>query len=194
MFIIFVGPPGAGKGTQSRRLIQYLGIPHLSTGEMLRDEMGNDTPLGHTAATYIQLGRLVPDKLIVDIVSKRLDEPAFRRGCLFDGFPRTLEQARALDEELFRHGASVTLAIELRADDVEVTRRMIERAKIEKRTDDTSETVQHRMAVFHSQTSPILEYYAKKNLLEVIDAMGTPDEVFERIQACLERRRNAVAG
>lgn len=193
MYIVFIGPPGAGKGTQCKRLVQYLAIPQLSTGEMLRAAKTLDTPLGHTAAQFMDHGRLVPDDLTVQIVVQRLALPDCQNGCLFDGFPRTLEQARALDAELNRHGAAVTVALELRVDEKEVTRRMVERAKVERRDDDTPATILERMSVFRIQTSPIVNYYRQRGLLESIDAMGTPDEVFQRIRASVDRYKRSAA-
>ena len=193
MYIVFIGPPGAGKGTQCKRLVQYLAIPQLSTGEMLRAAKTLDTPLGHTAAQFMDHGRLVPDDLTVQIVVQRLALPDCQNGCLFDGFPRTLEQARALDAELNRHGAAVTVALELRVDEKEVTRRMVERAKVERRDDDTPATILERMSVFRIQTSPIVNYYRQRGLLESIDAMGTPDEVFQRIRASVDRFKRSAA-
>ena len=193
MYIVFIGPPGAGKGTQCKRLVQYLAIPQLSTGEMLRAAKTLDTPLGHTAAQFMDHGRLVPDDLTVQIMVQRLALPDCQNGCLFDGFPRTLEQARALDAELNRHGAAVTVALELRVDEKEVTRRMVERAKVERRDDDTPATILERMSVFRIQTSPIINYYRQRGLLESIDAMGTPDEVFQRIRASVDRYKRSAA-
>ena len=193
MYIVFIGPPGAGKGPQCKRLVQYLAIPQLSTGEMLRAAKTLDTPLGHTAAQFMDHGRLVPDDLTVQIVVQRLALPDCQNGCLFDGFPRTLEQARALDAELNRHGAAVTVALELRVDEKEVTRRMVERAKVERRDDDTPATILERMSVFRIQTSPIVNYYRQRGLLESIDAMGTPDEVFQRIRASVDRYKRSAA-
>ena len=193
MYIVFIGPPGAGKGTQCKRLVQYLAIPQLSTGEMLRAAKTLDTPLGRTAAQYMDHGRLVPDDLTVQIVVQRLAAPDCQHGCLFDGFPRTLEQARALDAELNRHGVAVNVALELRVDEKEVTRRMVERAKVERRDDDTPATILERMSVFRIQTSPIINYYRQRGLLESIEGMGTPDEVFQRIRACVDRHKRSAA-
>ena len=193
MHIVFIGPPGAGKGTQCKCLVQYLAIPQLSTGEMLREAKTLDTPLGRTAAQYMDQGRLVPDDLTVAIVVQRLAAPDCQYGCLFDGFPRTLEQARALDAELNRRGAAVTVALELRVDEKEVTRRMVERAKVERRDDDTPATILERMNVFRIQTSPIVNYYRQRGLLESIDGMGSPDEVFQRIRMCIDRYKRSAA-
>src|SRR5262249_7544796 len=128
MLIVFIGPPGSGKGTQAKRLLTYLGIPHLSTGELLREAKANDSLLGRQAAQYMDQGRLVPDPLVVAMVSDKLNDPAYTSGALFDGFPRTLQQARALDDTLARRGTPLDLALELRADKDELVRRMLKRA------------------------------------------------------------------
>ncbi len=128
MLIVFIGPPGAGKGTQAKRLLAYLGIPHLSTGELLREAKNNDTPLGRLAAQYMDHGRLVPDPLVLEMVGQKLNEPQYAKGCMFDGFPRTLQQARSLDESLAQRGTPLSVALELRADENELTSRLLKRA------------------------------------------------------------------
>ena len=181
MLIVFIGPPGAGKGTQSKRLIDYLAIPHLSTGELLREARAKGS----------SLGRLVPDPLVLAMVGEKLQEPQFVKGCLFDGFPRTLQQARSLDESLVQRGTPLSMALEMRADENELVARMLRRASAEKRVDDNPQTITHRMEVYRQQTSPLLDYYRFRGILSVIDAMGSPDEVFERIKVAVEKRRVA---
>jgi|SRR6476661_3726430 adenylate kinase len=191
MLIVFIGPPGAGKGTQSKRLIEYLHIPHLSTGDLLREAKASGSSIGKLAADYMDHGRLVPDALVLAMVGERLRESAFAGGALFDGFPRTLQQARALDESLAQRGTPLDMVIELRADDEELISRMLQRAKAEGRTDDNPQTIGHRMEVYRQQTAPLLDYYRFRGVLIPIDAMGTPDEVFERIKAAVAKRRSA---
>src|SRR5947199_9178872 len=125
MLIVFIGPPGAGKGTQSKRLLEYLGIAHLSTGDLLREAKAAGSPLGQQAAQYMDQGRLVPDSLVLKMVDDKLAQPQFEGGCMFDGFPRTLAQARALDEALAKRGTPLDMAIELRADHDELMGRML---------------------------------------------------------------------
>lgn len=189
MLIVFIGPPGAGKGTQSKRLLDYLHIGHLSTGDLLREAKAAGTSLGRLAAEYMDHGRLVPDNLVLAMVAKKLNQPQFQAGCMFDGFPRTLAQARSLDESLAARGTPLDLALELRADENELTSRMLKRASAEGRADDNLETISHRMEVYRQQTTPLIDYYRFKGILSVIDAMGTPDDVFARIQTAVDRRR-----
>jgi adenylate kinase len=189
MLIVFIGPPGAGKGTQAKRLLEYLNIGHLSTGELLREAKAAGTPLGQLAASYMDHGRLVPDELVLELVAEKLTQPQFASGCMFDGFPRTLAQARSLDETLVHRGTPLDLALELRADHKELTNRMLKRAAAEGRADDNPQTIAHRFEVYRQQTSPLLDYYRFKGILSVIDAMGTPDEVFGRIVNVVEKKR-----
>jgi len=191
MLIVFIGPPGAGKGTQAKRLLAYLNIPHLSTGELLREAKDKGTSLGALAAQYMDHGRLVPDPLVLAMVAEKLQDSQFAQGCLFDGFPRTLQQARSLDESLARRGTPLTLALELRADEDELVARMLKRASAERRPDDNPETISHRMEVYRQQTAPLLDYYRFRGILTPVDAMGTPDEVFDRIKTALDRKRPA---
>jgi adenylate kinase len=193
MLIVFIGPPGAGKGTQSKRLLAHLGIGHLSTGDLLREAKAAGTPLGQQAAQYMDQGRLVPDSLVVDLVDEKLQQPQFERGCLFDGFPRTVAQARSLDETLAKRGTPLELALELRADKDELVSRMLKRSGEERRADDNPQTFAHRFEVYRQQTQPLIDFYRFKGILSVIDGMGTPDHVFERIKAAIAKRRAPVS-
>jgi adenylate kinase len=189
MLIVFIGPPGAGKGTQCKRLIDYLKVPHLSTGELLRRAKEQNSPLGVMADTYMKNGRLVPDPLVMSMVGERLDQPDCRRGCLFDGFPRTTGQAESLDVYLRDRGTPLDVVLELKVDEQQLINRMIQRAKIEARPDDTPETIANRMQVYRTQTMPLLNYYSQRGLLDSIDGLGTPDEVFGRIKAVVDPHR-----
>ena len=190
MFLVFIGPPGAGKGTQSKRLLEHLRLPHLSTGEMLRAAKHENSDLGKLAAQYMDHGSLVPDDVVMKMVLDRLGQPEFARGCLFDGFPRTLDQARALDEALEARGTPLAAVIELKGDEQELIRRIHKRAVAEKRADDDPGVIRQRIAVYNRQTAPLLGYYQKKGLLHSVNAMGSPDEVFEQIKAALGSRKN----
>lgn len=184
MRIIFIGPPGVGKGTQSQRLLKHFGIPHVSTGDLLREAISESTRLGRLAQRYMTRGQLVPDPIVLQIVGARLEEGDCQNGCLFDGFPRTLGQAQALDEFLAEMGAPLDAVIELKVDEDEVVRRLAQR----QRGDDTPEIIRRRMHSYWQETAPLLDYYQRRNILYSIDGVGTPDEVFGRIKAALEAR------
>jgi adenylate kinase len=189
MRIVFFGAPGAGKGTQAKRVSEHLSVVHLSTGDMLRQARADGTDLGKKAAEYMDHGKLVPDELVVGIVVERIGQPDCAGGCLFDGFPRTIAQAESLDAELEKAGTPLDMVVELQADIEELSRRMLERAKIEGRADDTPETIANRMEVFGQQTKPLLDYYRQQGKLAPVDGMGTPDEVFERVRAAVDARK-----
>ena len=176
MRIILIGPPGAGKGTQCQRLVEFLKVPHLSTGEMLRAEVRSRTPAGVEAANFMEQGQLVPDPIIVGMVSRRLQAPDCRSGCLLDGFPRTLPQAETLDDLLERRAMTVDGVIELAVPRDELVRRMLAR----RREDDDPEIFSKRITSFEVQTAPLLDYYLRQGKLASIDGLGTAEEIFDR--------------
>lgn len=189
MRLIFIGPPGVGKGTQCKLLLQALNITHLSTGDMLRQAIQQDTEVGRLSKQYLESGKLVPDPTILQLVGERLDRGDCHRGCLFDGFPRTLGQAEALDVFLRQRNMPISGVLELRVDDHEIVRRLASRG----RSDDRPEIIRARLEHYQRQTAPLLNYYHERGLLHTIDGSGTPEEVFARIDrvldvVCPERR------
>jgi adenylate kinase len=181
MRLVFIGPPGAGKGTQAQRLTAALAIPHVSTGDMLREARSQQTPLGQLAEKYMSRGELVPDDVIIQLVRERLSRPDCGRGVLLDGFPRTLAQAQGLDADLAQTGTPIDRAIELAASDDELFRRLTSRG----RADDNPDVIRQRLASYHRDTRPLLDYYRDQGILRTVDGLGTFDEVFARIKSVL---------
>ena len=187
MYIVLIGPPGCGKGTQSQRLRDAYGLAHVSTGDMLREALRDKTPVGQRVASLLAEGQLVSDGLISDLVAERLQQPDCERGCLFDGIPRTLPQAAALDDLLAAKDQGIDTAVEITVAEEELTRRILLRAETEQRADDNLETLTRRLEVYKTQTAPILEHYRQQGKLRTIDGDGTPEDVFGRIRAGLEK-------
>lgn len=185
MRIVFIGPPGSGKGTQCRRLSSHLAIPHLSTGEMLRWKRDN-TVDGPMVAGFIDGGNLAPDQFVMNMVSFRISDPDCGSGYLLDGFPRTVVQAELFDEHLAGRETQLDHVFQLIASDEELVSRMVKRSELEGRTDDTPETIANRLSVYRARTRPVLDHYAGRGLVRPIDAMQSADTMFEQLQAIIE--------
>lgn len=188
MRLLIMGPPGAGKGTQAAIIGEHYGIPAISTGNIFRLAITNRTKLGERIKRIIADGGYVPDSLSVQVVVDRLKEEDAKGGWLLDGFPRTLGQVEALDEELDAHGFTLKAVVSLTADEDAIVDRMLKRAEIEGRPDDNEETIRHRMEVYHEQTDPLLDVYRTRGLLIEVDGMGTVDEVSQRVLGALAER------
>ncbi len=209
MNLVLLGPPGAGKGTQAKRLRESLGIVQLSTGDMLRAEVASDSDLGRRAKDIMEAGDLVPDDLIVAMISGRIDQDDCKGGFILDGFPRTTPQAEALDGMLKEKGLVIDYAIEIRVDDEAMVKRITGRftcarcgagyhdefqrpqadgvcdkcggGEFTRRADDNAETVRTRLKAYHEQTAPIVSYYEKKGLMKGVDGMASIDEVTRQL-------------
>jgi len=183
---IIFGPPGSGKGTQASRIEEEFHLVHLSTGDILRSEVKRGSEIGKEVARIMAAGDLVPDDIIVRIVRRRLPESEVGEGVLLDGFPRTLEQARALDEMLASEGHQVDFVIALDVPEDVLVERILHRAAIEGRPDDTREAIAERMHEYHKLTEAVLDYYRRHGVRVIeVDGMGGPDEVFERIRGAI---------
>ena len=174
MRLVLLGPPGAGKGTQAEKLAEKLQIPHLSTGELFRENIGNGTKLGLEAKRYLDAGDLVPSELTNELVDDRLNNPDTGEGFILDGYPRSVGQAQALHDMLERRGIQLDAVLEFRVpEDV-----LFERLKARGRADDTDDVIRNRMVVYRDETAPLIEYYSHE--LKTVDAVGAVDEVFAR--------------
>jgi adenylate kinase len=186
--IVLLGPPGAGKGTQSARLAKRYGIATVATGDLLRAAVAEGTPLGRKAAAYMHRGDLVPNELVTAMVLQRLDQPDCADGFLLDGYPRTVRQAEALDAWLSERCASLAAVLHFRITETELLRRLRRRADEQHRDDDTVETIRHRLRVFADETQPLVEHYASRGTLMTVEAIGSTEEVTTRVVAGLAGR------
>ncbi|MFQ6677870.1 MAG: adenylate kinase [Fidelibacterota bacterium] len=181
MRLIFIGPPGVGKGTQAKKLCDHFGILHLSTGEILREEISHNSTVGQAAKQFIDHGKLVPDSILLDIMSTRLSQRDCENGYCLDGFPRTIPQAKGLEVILKRLHQSINAVISIEADEKELINRLVLRGKNSGRTDDTSNVIKKRLFIYRNQTAPLIDYYTRKKLLQSIDGMGEISEITKRI-------------
>jgi adenylate kinase len=187
--LILFGPPGSGKGTQSERLVEKYGLVHLSTGDLLRKERKLKTPLGIEAQQFIDKGQLVPDEVVIGMISSALDENSHAKGFLFDGFPRTVAQAEALDKLLELKKANIDQVLLLEVDEEELIKRLVNRGKTSGRSDDADENVQrNRQEVYKKETLPVAAYYSKLKKVVQIEGMGLPEEVFSRLTSHIDKK------
>ncbi len=187
MNVLLLGPQGSGKGTQAARISEAYGIAHVATGDMLRAAIADGTELGRRIKAVYDRGELVPDELMIELIRERLEEEDARDGFVLDGFPRTMAQARALDEMLRDLGRELSVVFELQISDEACMVRLLKRAELEGRPDDTPEAIRKRLELYHSQTEPLVEYYRAQGNLVGIHAERSIDEVFEEIQQALEQ-------
>ncbi|MEI2755302.1 MAG: adenylate kinase [Chitinophagaceae bacterium] len=187
--LVLFGPPGSGKGTQSDKIVDEYDLVHLSTGNLLRQEIKDKTPLGLEAKAFIDKGQLVPDEVVIGMVNSYFDAHKGARGFLFDGFPRTIPQAKALDKLLDLKKTAISQVLMLEVDEEELIKRLVHRGKTSGRSDDADENVQRkRQEVYRKETLPVAEYYSKEKKLKQINGMGTIGEIFERLSACIEKK------
>jgi adenylate kinase len=185
--VLLLGPQGSGKGTQAARISAAYGLAHIATGDMLRAAIMDGTELGKQVRPIYDRGELVPDEFMIALIRERLEQEDADGGFVLDGFPRTMEQARALDEMLRGVGRELSVVFELQISDEECLRRLLERAEREGRADDTPEVIRKRLELYHSETEPLVEYYRARGNLVGIHAERTIEEVFEEIQEALEQ-------
>lgn len=184
--IIIFGAPGSGKGTQGQILTDRYNLTHISTGEVLREKIRKQTPLGKLADEYISKGQLVPDNVVIDILTKFFADNPSSNGYIFDGFPRTLRQGEAMDEMLAEKNESINVVLWLDVDDDELVERLLNRGKEMGRDDDILETIKLRLKVYYQKTAPLKEFYSKQGKLFKINGMGTVEEIFSRIEKVID--------
>jgi adenylate kinase len=194
--LVLFGPPGAGKGTQSRLLTEKRGLPQLSTGDMLRAAIAAGSPLGLACKALMAKGELVPDETVIQIIAERYDQPDCRNGAVFDGFPRTVPQAEALDAMLAARGRKIDLVLELKVDDAVLLARVESRIKAGGvlRSDDTPETLAHRLSVYYKNTAPLIGYYRAQGKLRTLDGMAAITEVTAQIDGALDALEAKASG
>ncbi|HRP68050.1 MAG TPA: adenylate kinase [Turneriella sp.] len=182
MQLIFLGPPGAGKGTQAKIFLERAGIVQISTGDILRAAVAKGTELGLQAKGFMDKGELVPDSIVIGIIEQRIQEDDCKKGFILDGFPRTIEQAKALDEILTKQSIQLEHVINFNVPDEELVKRLLGRATAEGRSDDNPESIKNRLQVFKDKTQPLIRYYEEKKILRHIDGVGSTTEIADRVK------------
>lgn len=193
MKVLLIAPPGAGKGTQGEVIARHFDIPHVATGDLLRDHVARDTELGQQMRRYLDEGKLVPDEVVLDMVRVALED-AKGGGVVIDGIPRTMEQARALYEIARQLDMTADVALHLKVEDDELVRRLLARAADQGRSDDTEDVIRHRLELYYEVTHPILEWYSDRGILVSVDAMRSADQVGRHIITALEVLRQVLEG
>ena len=193
MRLLIMGPPGAGKGTQAQRISEHYGIPAISTGDIFRAMKTADTPLARQLHAIMESGAYVSDEITIAIVAERLNEHDCAGGFILDGYPRTLQQVKALDDFLAADGRELDAVITLLADVDELVTRLLRRAQIQGRADDTVDTIRRRLAIYGNETEPLLDVYRERGLLIEVDGLGSIDEVSARLFAALDARGDELA-
>lgn len=185
--IVLFGAPGCGKGTQAQRLKEHYGIDHVSTGEVIRDEIRRGTELGRSMEQYIKEGKLAPDAIVIGMIANYVSEHKDAKGCIFDGFPRTTVQAEEFDRILAKEGLKVDIMVDIHVPEEELVKRLLLRGKDSGRADDASEEViRERLAVYHKQTAIVADYYTAQQKYASVNGVGTMEEVFDRIAAVID--------
>jgi adenylate kinase len=186
MRLVLMGPPGAGKGTQAKFVAEHFKIPAISTGDIFRVNVSKDTPLGQEAKRYMDAGEYVPDDVTNRMVRNRIDEPDAERGFLLDGYPRTLAQVEELDGMIRFTGHALDAVVSIAIDDEEIVRRLLQRAQLEGRADDTEDVIRRRQEIYGEQTAPLIDVYRRRGILIEVDGLGEVDEVTQRIFDALD--------
>jgi adenylate kinase len=186
-YLILFGPPGSGKGTQSVKIAERFNFAHISTGDIFRNEIKNKTPLGLKVQRIIEKGELVSDELLIEILSQAMEKYENVDGFVLDGFPRTLKQAEDFDHLLSAKGQDVSLVLALDVNEEEIVKRLLKRAELEGRKDDTEEVIRKRMNVYYTQTKPLIEYYKKRGKYESVYGIGSIDDISEKLFKSIEK-------
>ena len=189
--LLIIGPPGAGKGTQAARIVERYGVPWISTGDIFRANITAGTPLGQRVSALIETGKLVPDDLTNEIVADRLRRDDVAGGFLLDGYPRTVDQVHALDRVLEADARTLDAVVLLEVDTDVVVQRLLKRAEVEGRVDDTEDVIRHRQDVYAAQTAPLIDLFEARGILVTVDGLGSVDEVSERIATALDAKLEA---